>query len=310
MRKIIIKNRGAAFIIMFTLSAIFLSSCGNGKSYYDASGTFEATEVVVSSEASGRIIELNLKEGDLVKEGDVCGDVDSVQLVLKREQLKASIAAAKTKTQDVETQTGSIREQIATQTRERERVQKLIAADAASTKQLDDINASIAVLNKQLKAATLTLNQTNSAIEAEVATMCVQMEQINDQISRCRIVSPISGHVLAKYAEQGEITAAGKPLLKIADVDNMYLRAYITSGQLSDVKLGQEVVIYSDSGEKEVRVYIGNVVWISDKAEFTPKTIQTKDERANLVYAVKIAFENDGYVKIGMYGDVKFDSSK
>ncbi len=295
---------------MLIFSALILYSCGNGKPYYDASGTFEATEVVVSSEASGRIIELNLKEGDLVKEGDVCGDVDSVQLVLKREQLKAGIAAAKTKTQDVETQTGSVREQIATQTRERERVQKLIAADAASTKQLDDINASIAVLNKQLKAATLTLNQTNTAIEAEVATMCVQMEQINDQISRCRIISPISGRVLAKYAEQGEITAAGKPLFKIADVDNMYLRAYITSGQLSDVKLGQEVVIYSDSGEKEVRVYIGSVVWISDKAEFTPKTIQTKDERANLVYAVKIAFENDGYVKIGMYGDVKFDSSK
>lgn len=287
-------------------AALMFASCGGSSNGYDASGTFEATEVVVSSEASGKILSLNVNEGDNLKGGSIYGLVDTVQLVLKKEQLLAGIRAAQSRKQDVSTQTASLKEQIATQKSERERVKKLIAASAANTKQLDDINSAIAVLSKQLEALENSLEQGNGVIDAEVATLQTQIAQIDDQLGRCHITSPISGTVLAKYAQAGELTAAGKPLFKVADIGNMFLRAYITAGQLTQLKIGQRVMIYADSGEKGYKVYEGEVTWISDKSEFTPKTIQTRDERANLVYAVKISFYNDGYVKIGMYGDVKF----
>lgn len=289
----------AAAILLFP-------SCGGNGNGYDASGTFEATEVVVSSEANGKIISLNLNEGAAVVKDEVYGLVDTVLLHLKKDQVAASINAARSRHQDMAKQTGYIREQISTQKKERERVTNLIAANAANTKQLDDINSAIAMLQKQLDAMESNISQNNNAVEAEVVSLLTQVEQIDDQLSRCRITSPISGVVLAKYAEQGELTATGKPIFKVADIENMQLRAYITAGQLTQLKIGQKVKIFADSGERGSREYEGEVSWISDKSEFTPKTIQTRDERANLVYAVKISFKNDGFVKIGMYGDVKF----
>lgn len=295
------------FIITAIASAsLFLASCGGSGNGYNASGVFEATEVVVSSETSGKILSLNVNEGDNLKAGGVYGLVDTIQLVLKKDQLLAGINAALSRKQDIPMQTASIRQQIATQKNERERVKRLIAANAANTKQLDDINSAIAILSRQLEALENSLMQGNSVVDAEVVTLKTQIAQIDDQLGRCHITSPISGTVLAKYAQAGELTAAGKPLFKVADIGNMFLRAYITASQLTELKIGQRVMIYADSGDKGYKVYEGEITWISDKSEFTPKTIQTRDERANLVYAVKISFYNDGYVKIGMYGDVKF----
>lgn len=285
---------------------LILCSCGADRTDYDATGTFEATEVVVSSEAGGRIISLDLQEGDAVEAGSEYGLVDTVQLTLRRAQLYAGIAAARSRIQDIGTHTAPVRAQIAALEKERERVKNLIAANAANTKQLDDINSNISVLEKQLTALENTITQANAAIDAETASLMTQTAQVDDLILRCRIVSPLTGVVLAKYSQRGELTSMGKPLFKVADIDNMYLRAYITAGQLTDLKLGQQVRVYADSGQKGRKEYSGTVSWISDKAEFTPRTIQTRDERANLVYAVRISFHNDGYVKIGMYGDVKF----
>lgn len=284
---------------------LFTGCAGNGYKY-DATGTFEATEVVVSSEANGKILALNIAEGDVLKANEICGVVDTISLILKKDQLVAGIAAAAARKQDVLIQTAYVRQQIETQKSERERVKRLIAANAANTKQLDDINSAISGLTKQLQTAESNIAQSNNVIDAEIATFNTQIAQLDDQLRRAHITSPIDGTVLAKYAQAGELTSMGKPLFKIADIGNMYLRAYITAGQLSSLKLGQQVNIYADSGDTDYKVYIGEVAWISDKSEFTPKTIQTRDERANLVYAVKISFFNDGYVKIGMYGDVKF----
>ena len=203
-------------------------------------------------------------------------------------------------------QIAATQQQIATQQREKRRVENLLKADAANTKQLDDIDAQIAVLEKQLAAQLSTLENSNRGVNEESSAIEIQVAQIEDQLAKCRIVNPIDGTVLVKYAETGEVTAQGKPLFKIADVDRMELRAYITSGQLTGLKLGDRVRVFADSGDKGSREYDGEVIWISDKAEFTPKTIQTRDERANLVYPVKIAVHNDGLLKIGMYADVKF----
>jgi len=290
------------------LTSIVLTSvsCGDREREFDATGTFEATEVVVSSEASGRIISLNIQEGGAVAEGGEYGLVDTVQLSLKKAQLYAGINAALSKVQNLDTQTAPVQEQISALEKEKDRVTRLIAANVANTKQLDDVNSNIAVLKKQLAALKTSINQANNVIDAEIVSLKTQISQIDDLISKCRIISPLKGVVLAKYSEQGELTSMGKPIFKVADVDNMYLRAYITAGQLTELKLGQEVKVLADSGDKGRREYDGTVSWISDKAEFTPKTIQTRDERANLVYAVKISFRNDGYVKIGMYGDVRF----
>jgi HlyD family secretion protein len=296
-------NRKIA-IIASTL--LVLASCSGKDSKFDASGTFEATEVVVSSEANGKIISLNLNEGGYVQQNVVYGLVDTIQLCLQKDQLNAGINAAMSKRQDMNMQTGYLREQIATQKKERERIKNLIAAMAGNTKQLDDINSSIAILKKQLDAMESNITQNNNAVEAEVASLKTQVAQVDEQLKRCKISSPINGTVLAKYAEQGELTAIGKPIFKVADIENMRLRAYITAGQLTAIKLGQKVRIFADSGDKGRVEYEGEVTWISDQSEFTPKTIQTRDERANLVYAIKISFKNDGFVKIGMYGDIIF----
>lgn len=281
-------------------------SCKDTDGSNDASGTFEATEVMVSSEASGRIMALDIHEGGVLKAGQGCGLVDTLQLYLQKRQLESGVEAALSRRRDVETQTAYIKEQIEVNRREADRVRNLIAADAANTKQLDDITSSIKLLETQLAATEADIAQNNTIAEAEAASYRAQIAQVDESLRRCRITSPIDGTVLVKYAEAGELTASGKPLFKIADLSRMNLRAYITASQLTSVRIGQKVRVFADSGEDGVREYEGTVSWISDQSEFTPKTIQTRDERANLVYAIKVSFINDGYVKIGMYGDLKF----
>lgn len=296
-----------------------LASCSNGNDKYDASGTFESDEVIVSSEQNGQLLLFNVQEGDNLAKGTVVGYIDSSNLVLQKSQVQATIQSLTQKTTDVGPPVQLLKDQLAVQhtqldhlINERDRMERLVKADAATQKQLDDMNAQVDQAQKQIKVTeqqiNVTMNTTgtqNRSILSETDPLQKQVAQIQDQLSKASIVNPLNGIVLAKYAEQGEMTAAGKALYKIADLSYLNLRAYITGSQLSGIKLSQQVTVLVDCGENNYRHYSGNITWISDKAEFTPKTIQTKDERANLVYAVKVKVKNDGYLKIGMYGEVQ-----
>lgn len=292
--------------ILFAAVAAIAVSCASEKYKYDASGTFESEEIIVSAESNGKITFLNINEGDRLKTDTIYGMIDTVQLALKEQQLQASMKALKGRIQDIGRQLDPLKEQLSKQTQERDRIARLLEGNAANRKQLDDITSAIAVLRKQIIAQQTAISNANTSISGEIEALKTQMLQIEDMIEKAKIKSPVDGTVLSKYSHKGELAAAGKPLFKVADTDNMFLHAYITSAQLTQIKIGQEVKVYCDFGEKEQREYKGVITWISDKAEFTPKTIQTKDERANLVYGIKIMIENDGYAKIGMYGDVKF----
>lgn len=293
--------------ILFLCFAILLSACGRGKGDYDASGVFETTEVIVSAEANGKIMQFDIEEGQLLDAGREIGYIDTVQLYLKKMQLQANMKSVKTRYTDVPRQIAATKQQIATQRNELKRFENLVKSNAANQKQVDDINAQILVLERQLAAQTETLENSNRGVSEESTGLDIQVAQLNDQLQKSIITSPIRGTVLSKYAEQGELATQGRALFKIADMDNMFLRAYITSGQLTEVKIGQQVRVFADFGEKDIKEYAGTITWISDKSEFTPKTIQTRDERANLVYAVKIAVKNDGYLKKGMYGELKLN---
>ena len=289
-----------------SLLALF-SACGNGAPKQDATGTFETTEVLVSAEASGRLLYFDIEEGMLLKAGEEVGVVDTVQLYLKKLQLEASIKSVEKQRPDILKQVAATKEQISAAGRERNRVANLLKVGAANQKQLDDAEDQLEVLRKQLVAQNSTLSNSHQSLTWQSSSVGIQVAQVEDQLKKCHITSPITGTVLAKYAEAGELTAMGTPLFKVADTEQMYLRAYITSEQLSQVKLGQKVTVFSDYGTDEHKQYPGVVTWISDTSEFTPKTILTKNERANLVYAVKIAVHNDGLLKIGMYGGVEFN---
>lgn len=288
------------------LLPLALAACSQDKAAYDATGVFEATEVMVSAQTTGEITRLGLTEGDRLEAGAEAALIDTVQLALKRRQLLASMTAVESRRYDVARQVAAIRQQIATQQHERTRYARLVEERAANRKQLDDIDAQIALLHKQLAAQTETLQNTNRGVSGETAGLEAQVAQIDDQLRRAHVTSPITGTVLAKYAEQGELASPGKPLFKVADTQHLYLRAYVTAPQLTGLRVGQEVTVYADRGERDSKAYKGRIAWVSDEAEFTPKTIQTRDERANLVYAVKVAVVNDGTIKIGMYGEVKF----
>lgn len=294
------------YTLIIALAAL-IASCSNGKDSFDATGSFEATEVVVSAEAAGKILNLNIEEGQIIEQDQEVGLIDSLQLYLQKMSMLANAEGVRIQRPDIKTQTAAILEQIETLEREKERTIKLIAANAANAKQLDDINAQIEVYQKQLSAQQSTLQKSSANIGAQSSALEIQVAQLEDRIEKCKITSPISGTVINKYAEAGELANAGKPLFKIANLQNIYLRAYITNDQLVQLKLNDKVKVSVDSGNGEMRHYDGTVSWISDKSEFTPKTIQTKNERANLVYAIKIAVENDGYLKIGMYGEVSFN---
>ena len=297
------------FLFYIGLGILLLSSCSNKDGDYDASGSFEAIEIIVSSEASGKIKYLNIMEGQQLEKGEQVGLIDSTQLYLQKLNLLSNVKGVRSQQPNIATQTASIKEQISTMEREKQRITNLIKANAATQKQLDDINGQIEVLQKQLSASQSTLQKSSQNITAQSSAMDIQVEQIEDRLQKSIITSPIKGTVLNKYAEEGELANMGTPLFKIADINNMTLRVYVTNDQLTAIKLNDKVQVYVDQGTQDSdnkKTYEGVVTWISDKSEFTPKTIQTKNERANLVYAMKVSVKNDGYLKIGMYGEVKF----
>lgn len=291
-------------IIICTATTIALAACGD-KSTFDAMGTFEATEITVSAEVSGRILSLAINEGMPVTAGAEIGAIDSIQLCLQRKQLEAQQSAQLKSRPDISAQVSSLRNEIAKQKTELSRVQNMLADGAATQKQADDIEAQITILNSRLTATLSTLNSNNATINENVAAIEAKIEATTDMISKCRISSPADGIVLVKYTEAGELATPGKPLFKFADLNKIYLRAYFTSDQLADINLGDTVNVTANFGGNERFDYKGRIVWIASECEFTPKTIQTKNSRANLVYAVKIAVENDGRLKIGLCGEVK-----
>jgi HlyD family secretion protein len=284
---------------------LLTAGCNDQEAPYDASGVFETTEVIVSSELNGKLISLDLDEGSVLSRDTPVGQIDTIQLHLKKRQLVASKNAVLSGRPDVQSQIKATEREIAKWQQEKKRVEKLLAGDVATQKQLDDINAQLDILNSKLDAQKSSLNTNVSALESQAETFDVQIEQVNDQLARSVITSPISGTVLTKYAESGEVAGMGKPLFKVGDLENMILRAYVTSDQLASLSLNQKIKVLAEFGESELRQYDGQVTWISSESEFTPKTIQTQDERANLVYAIKVKVRNDGDLKIGMYGGIK-----
>jgi HlyD family secretion protein len=296
-----------------------LLSCNNDKENFDASGSFEADEVIVSSQLTGQIMELNVDEGDSLIKGQVVGSIDADNLALQKQQVEATISSLSEKTSSATPAVLLLQNQLSVQQaqldnliKEKARIERLIEADAATGKQLDDINAQIDVTSKQMRVTRqqIAVQQSNTgtqnkSILSEALPLQKQAAQLEEQLSKAKISNPVNGIVTTRYAEAGEVTAPGKALYKIADLSVMTLRAYVTGAQLSEIRLNQPVKVFVDKGEDDYRAYDGIITWISNKAEFTPKTIQTKDERANLVYAVKIKVKNDGYLKMGMYADVK-----
>lgn len=290
----------------YPLLVLLAASCVEGNKAYDASGVFESTEVTVSAEGNGKILSLDLQEGDRLEAGQIVGCIDTVQLHLSEIQLEASRRAVGSGWLDISRQIAALESQIGKQRQELDRFTKLEKAGASNRKQVEDIQAQIETLERQLAAQEESLNSSNRNVSGQADALEAQIEQIRDRIRKCVITSPVAGTVLAKYSEAGEFAALGRALFKVADIDNIRLRAYITADQLTALKLGQQVRVFADQGSSGRKEYAGTLIWISDKAEFTPKSIQTRDERANLVYAVKIAVENDGLIKLGMYGDIKF----
>ena len=335
-------------LLLLAIGILMVASCGKDKQDYDATGTFEATEITVSAESAGQLKSFNISEGQVLNNGVTVGQIDARQLTLKRNQLatnneqlaathgqldanKRQLAANKQATSsrqlDLKKQVAAIRQQIVNQQRERQRFTELLKDGAVARKQVDDIDYQLQVLKKQLAATEEQIASQNAALADQNKGITAQMEgidaqqavvnaqqagvrsqqaQIDDQIAHTFIKSPITGTVLEKYAEAGEFVAVGKPLFKVANMKRMFIRAYITSAQLKNIKLGQKVKVMADYGKGQKKTYNGVITWISSRSEFTPKTIVTDDERAALVYAIKIQFQNDGYVKIGMYGEVKF----
>ena len=293
-------------VTVYTFLLILIASCQSGLPKYDATGTFETTEVLVSAEANGKILTYDVEEGDYLKQGACVGLIDTLQLYLKKVQLEANMRSVEEQRPDIKKQVAALKEQIATAERDKQRYENLFNAGAGNEKQLQDAESQLVVLRNQLTATYSSLSNSDESLSWQGSSVGLQIAQVDDQLSKCYISSPINGTVLTNYAEAGELASVGKPLFKVADMDKIYLRAYITSDQLANVAIGTKATVYADYGNKE-KAYPGEVIWVSQQSEFTPKTILTKDERANLVYAIKIKVKNDGDLKIGMYGGVKWD---
>ena len=293
-------------MLVLAAAAVWLVSCRKDVLATDATGIFESTEIVVSAETGGKLCRLDVEEGDELIQSQDVGLVDTINLDLKRKQLMANKWAVSYQRTDVPKQVAATRRQIARAEIEVRRHRDLVARGAGTQQQLDDAESQLGVLRRQLNAQLSVLSLGNKSVDNQQQAVVYQIAEIEDQIRRCHILSPIRGVVLTKYAEAGEVVGAGTPLFKIADLTRVFLRAYVTAPQVNQLKLGQSVTVYADKGEDGVRPYKGRITWISDQAEFTPKTIQTRDERANLVYAVKILVKNDGAIKLGMYGEVAF----
>lgn len=285
--------------------AATMVACSGEKNEFDATGVFEATEVTVSAEQTGKLLTFDVTEGSKVDAGVEVGLVDTVQLYLKARQIGATKLVYSAQMPEVQKQLAGLKQQLEKARQEEARFASLVKEGASNQKVLDDASSQVAVLQKQVDALQSTLQNSTNSLSAQMNTADVQQLQVIDQLHKCHISSPISGVVLEKYAECGEFTAIGKPLFKVADINNIYLRAYITADQLTGLKLGQKVRVYADQGKDGRKEYEGTLTWIADKAEFTPKTIQTRDERANLVYAIKVSVKNDGLIKMGMYGEIK-----
>ena len=291
---------------LYILPALLIVSCNSNNNRFDATGTFEATEVIVSSESSGKLLVFNLEEGQVLKSGQKIGAIDSTQLYLNKLQLRENQKAVLAGKPDIKTQMEATKREIENTQSEKKRIENLVKGEVASQKQLDDINTKLAVLESRLAAQQSSLNITTSTLTQQSNAINAQLAMVQDQLKKCKIINPIDGTVLTKYAMQNEMTLSGKALYKVANLSSVILRAYVSGSQLSEIKLGQSVRVLVDAPDDGYKEYAGTITWVSDKAEFTPKTIQTKDERANLVYAVKINVKNDGYLKLGMYGEVKF----
>lgn len=293
---------GLSICLLF--AALILTSCKTNGTDAFASGYFEAVETIVSAQGNGQILSLNVQEGQELVAGEQVGQIDSTQIYLSLLQVRSQRGAVLSRKPDISTQTASLKEQIAVAKRELTRVENLAKGNAIPQKQVDDARAQVAVLQKQLTAVENQLSSSSQSISKESNPLAYQAEVLEDQLRKTHIINPVNGTVLTKYAEVNEMTGIGRPLYKIADLSEMILRVYVTNSQLAAIKLGQTVKISVDKNATEQSTYDGTVEWISDKAEFTPKTIQTKDERANQVYAVKIRVKNDGMLKIGMYAEI------
>ena len=296
---------GALPFYLFTLLP-FLAACGGSEKDYDATGTFEATETTVFAEQSGALLSFDVNEGDMIEAARQVGLIDTTQTWLKIQQLGATKEVYQSQKPDMERQIAATRQQLAKARQDEQRYRELVADGAVPSKMFDDASNQVKVLQRQLDAQISSLSTNTRALDKQTAAADVQIDQLRDMLRKCHVVTPTKGTVLEKYVERGEFVGVGKPLFKIADTQDMYMRAYVTSAQLQDIKLGQKVKVFADYGDNQRKEYTGTVSWISSRSEFTPKTILTDDERADLVYAVKIAIKNDGYVKIGMYGEVKF----
>jgi len=311
-------------VLAALVSLLTILSCNNHKNDYDASGYFEADEVIVSAEQNGVLLSFSINEGDRVNEGITVGQIDVTIPALQQEQAQATIKALHNKTTSSAEQNDLVKKQLivleaqlAQQVREKNRTENLVKADAATRKQLDDITAQvdqlqkqIAVTQQQLKVNTSNTSIQNKSILSEKSPLEKTVAQYQELVKRGQVVNPVTGIVLTKYALRGEMAMIGKPLYKIANIDTLTLRAYATGDNLSQIKTGQQVNVRIDQGRKEYKNYAGTIYWISPKSEFTPKTIQTKNERANLVYAVKVRVKNDGLLRIGMYGEVIWNQPK
>ena len=279
-------------------------ACGGNEKAYDATGTFEATETTVYAEQSGALLTFSVNEGDHIEAGKEVGLIDTTQTWLKIQQLDATKEVYQSQKPDMERQIAATRQQLSKAQQDEQRYRELVADGAAPSKMLDDASSQVKVLQKQLDAQISSLSTSTRSLDKQTVAANVQIEQLRDMLHKCHIVTPTKGTVLEKYVERGEFVAIGKPLFKIADTEQMFMRAYVTSAQLQNIKIGQQMKVFADYGNGQKKAYDGTVSWISSRSEFTPKTILTDDERADLVYAVKVAIKNDGYVKIGMYGEV------
>lgn len=294
-------------LMIMAAGLVVLAGCGNNEKAYDATGTFEATEVTVAAEQSGALMMFDVNEGDEVALGKEVGLIDTTQIWLKIQQSKATKDVYQSQKPNMEAQIAATRQQLAKARQDQQRYKELVADGAAPSKMLDDATNQVQVLQKQLEAQISSLSTNTNALNKQMAATDVQTSQLQDLLQKCHIVTPIKGIVLEKYVERGEFVGVGKPLFKMADTEQMFIRAYVTSTQLKDVKVGQQAKVFADYGDGQRKEYDGTVTWISSKSEFTPKTILTDDERADLVYAIKVSIKNDGFVKIGMYGEIKFN---
>lgn len=293
-------------IILLLLSSNLWFSCSTSDRKFDATGAFEAEETIISSEASGKVLAFEVEEGQVLSANQYLGYIDTVQLHLSKKQLKAQIAAVLSKKPHIASQLAALNEQLKSAKREKLRIENLLRSDAATPKQLDDIDAQIDLVNGNITALRTSLVNNTRSLDKEVGPLQAQIEQVDDQILKSQIINPVNGTVLSVYAEPYEQIGKGQPLYRIADLSELTLKAYISGDQFAQLKLSQQVKVYTDDGSGEYLESPGTVYWISEKAEFTPKTVQTKNERANKVYAIKVRVKNDGTYKIGMYGEVTF----